>query len=52
MKYLLLVCWDTEQMNAQADPEPSEPEAAEEGFPWVDDLQFVPSGDRERLALC
>jgi hypothetical protein len=40
MKYLLLVCWDTERMNGQADPDPTELEAAEEqGFPWVDDLQ-------------
>ena len=40
MKYLLLVCWDTERMNGQADPDPSELAAAEEeGFPWVDDLQ-------------
>jgi hypothetical protein len=40
MKYLLLVCWDTDRMNAQAEPDPSELAAAEEaGFPWVDDLQ-------------
>ncbi|HEY6151765.1 MAG TPA: YciI family protein [Gaiellaceae bacterium] len=40
MKYLLLVCWDTEHMNGQADPDPKELEAAEEeGFPWVDDLR-------------
>jgi hypothetical protein len=40
MKYLLMVCWDTERMNAQADPDPAELEAAEEeGFPWVDDLR-------------
>jgi hypothetical protein len=40
VKYLLLVCWDTEQMNAQADPDPKELEAAAEGgFPWVDELQ-------------
>ena len=40
MKYLLLVCWDTERMNGQADPDQKELEAAEEeGFPWVDDLQ-------------
>jgi hypothetical protein len=42
MKYLLLVCWDSERMNAQEEPEP-DPAAAtdehEEGFPWVDDLQ-------------
>ena len=40
MKYLLLVCWDTEQMNAQSEPDPSETgDAEEDGFPWVDDLQ-------------
>jgi hypothetical protein len=38
MKYLLRVCWDTEKMDAQTEPEPadtSEPES----FPWLDDLQ-------------
>jgi hypothetical protein len=38
MKYLLLVCWDTERMDAQTEPDPadtSEPES----FPWLDDLQ-------------
>jgi hypothetical protein len=38
MKYLLLVCWDAERMDAQAEPEPvknDEPES----FPWLDDLQ-------------
>ncbi len=39
MKYLLLVCWDGEQMNAQAEPEPGSAPAEEEGFPWLDDLQ-------------
>jgi len=41
MKYLLLVCWDTERMNAQTEPEPAEAAADEfeEGFPWVDDLR-------------
>jgi hypothetical protein len=40
MKYLLLVCWDTDRMNGQADPDPSELAAAEEeGFPWVDELR-------------
>ena len=38
MKYLLLVCWDAENMNAQVEPDPgATPE--EEGFPWLDDLQ-------------
>jgi hypothetical protein len=40
MKYLLLVCWDTDRMNAQAEPEPGTPPASEEEpFPWVDDLE-------------
>jgi hypothetical protein len=38
MKFLLLVCWDTDRMNAQTEPDPSEP-PREEGFWWVDDLQ-------------
>jgi hypothetical protein len=25
MKYLLLVCWDVEKMNAQTEPDPDEP---------------------------
>jgi hypothetical protein len=36
MKYLLLVCWDTERMNAQE--EPAEPQL-DEPFWWVDELQ-------------
>ena len=39
MKYLLLVCWDAEQMNAQTEPDPAEAAEEEEGFPWLDDLQ-------------
>jgi hypothetical protein len=38
MKYLLLVCWDAERMNAQAEPEPGEADD-EESFPWLDELQ-------------
>jgi hypothetical protein len=38
MKFLMLVCWDAEKMNAQAEPEPGNtPE--EDSFPWLDDLQ-------------
>jgi hypothetical protein len=38
MKYLLLVCWDAERMDAQTEPDPgTKPE--EESFPWLDDLQ-------------
>jgi hypothetical protein len=38
MKYLMLVCWDAQNMNAQADPDPTDT-ADEESFPWLDDLQ-------------
>ena len=38
MKFLLLVCWDGEAMNAQTEPEPGEAQE-EESFPWLDDLQ-------------
>jgi hypothetical protein len=36
VKYLLLVCWDRERMDAQEKPEPS---AEDESFPWLDDLR-------------
>ena len=43
MKYLLLVCWDTEKMNGQPEPDrtalPTDDDAEEEPFPWVDDLR-------------
>jgi hypothetical protein len=41
MRYLLLVCWDTEAMDAQAEPEPDPNKTYEfeEGFAWVDDLR-------------
>ena len=39
MKYLLLVCWDAEKMNAQTEPDPSDTPAETESFPWLDDLQ-------------
>jgi hypothetical protein len=38
MKFLLLVCWDAEKMNAQTEPDPNETRE-DEGFPWLDDLQ-------------
>jgi hypothetical protein len=38
MKYLLLVCWDAEKMDALTEPEPTDT-SDEEGFPWLDDLQ-------------
>jgi hypothetical protein len=39
MKYLLLVCWDTERMNGQTEPEPGAAPAEEEPFPGVGDLE-------------
>lgn len=40
MKYLLLVCWDRDRMDAQEEPAPGTPKPAEEEpFPWVDDLR-------------
>jgi len=40
MKYLLLVCWDAERMDARTEPDPTDaPHEEEEGFPWLDDLQ-------------
>jgi hypothetical protein len=38
MKYMLLVCWDSETMNGQTEPEPGEAEEPE-SFPWLDDVQ-------------
>jgi hypothetical protein len=38
MKFLMLVCWDAENMNGQAEPEPTE-SPGEESFPWLDNLQ-------------
>jgi len=38
MKFLLMVCWDGEKMNAQTEPDPAEPRE-EKSFYWVDDLQ-------------
>jgi hypothetical protein len=38
MKYLLLVCWDTERMNAQTEPEPGTV-MEDEPFEWVDELR-------------
>ena len=43
MKYLLLVCWATESMDALTEPEPGDtPE--EESFAWLDDVQARGSG--------
>jgi hypothetical protein len=40
MKYLLLVCWDADRMNALTEPDrTSAPDEEEQPFPWVDDLR-------------
>ena len=39
MKFLMLVCWDTKKMDAQAEPDPTDSPNNEESFPWLDDLQ-------------
>ena len=38
MKFLMFVCWYGDKMNAQREPDPSQPRT-EEGFPWLDELQ-------------
>ena len=38
MKFLLLVCWDAENMDAQTEPDPSDIQD-DESFPWLDDVQ-------------
>jgi hypothetical protein len=38
MKYLMLVCWDAERMDAQTEPDPTDT-SNEESFPWLDDVQ-------------
>ena len=38
MRYLMLVCWDAEKMDALTEPSPSD-KPEEESFPWLDDLQ-------------
>jgi hypothetical protein len=38
MKYLMLVCWDAETMNAQTEPDPDDMSEVE-SFPWLDDLE-------------
>jgi hypothetical protein len=38
MKYLMLICWDAQRMDAQTEPQATDtPE--EESFPWLDDVQ-------------
>jgi hypothetical protein len=38
MKYLMFVCWGTDQMDAQAEPDPDDAQE-EKSFPWLDELQ-------------
>ena len=50
MKYLLLICWDAERMDAQTEPGPTEP-LEEDSFPWLDDIRERGiSVDGDRLA--
>jgi hypothetical protein len=41
MKYLLLVCWDADRMNADTEPvaAPGGELPEKESFPWLDDLR-------------
>jgi hypothetical protein len=38
MKFLMLVCWDAERMDAQTEPDP-DATRDEESFPWLDDVR-------------
>jgi hypothetical protein len=38
MRFLLLVCWDAENMNSQTEPDPTDA-PDDESFPWLDDVQ-------------
>jgi hypothetical protein len=38
MRFLMLVCWDAERMDAQTEPDATDT-ADKESFPWLDDLQ-------------
>ena len=38
MKYLLMVCWGTDAMDAQTEPGPGD-ETEVESFPWLDDVR-------------
>jgi hypothetical protein len=38
MKYMLLICWDAEKMDAQTEPDPSDTRE-EESFLWLDEVQ-------------
>jgi hypothetical protein len=38
MKFMLLVCWDAENMNSQTEPDAGDKQE-DKGFPWLNDLQ-------------
>ena len=38
MKYLMLICWDAERMDAQTEPD-SNDTPSDESFPWLGDVQ-------------
>ncbi len=38
MRFLMLMCWDGERLNAEQEPAPGDA-TENEGFPWLDDLQ-------------
>ncbi len=38
MRFLMLVCWDAENMNTLTEPDPADANE-EESFPWLDDVQ-------------
>ena len=38
MKFMLLICWDAERMDAQTEPDPTD-NLEDESFPWLDEVQ-------------
>ena len=38
MKFMMLICWDAEKMDAQTETDPTD-SPDEERFPWLDDVQ-------------
>jgi hypothetical protein len=38
MKFMMLICWDAEKMDAQTEPDPADT-PDEESFPWLDEVQ-------------
>ena len=48
MKYMMLICWDAERMDAQTEPDPTDT-PVEDSFPWLDDIKargISVAGDR------